>query len=83
VLVLTRRLGETIVIAGEIRVTVLEVRGDVVRLGIDAPKHVKVHRAEILIQVSQENQAAVLTDASAALRILGRGSASDDDRQPT
>jgi carbon storage regulator len=46
-LVLTRRLNETIVIEGGIRVTVLAIKGDKVRLGIEAPEDVRVDRAEV------------------------------------
>ena len=46
-LVLTRRLGETIVIDGDIHITVVEVKGDRVRIGVTAPKHVTVDRQEI------------------------------------
>jgi carbon storage regulator len=46
-LVLTRRIGETIVIAGNIRVTVVAVQGDRIRLGITAPQTVPVHRQEV------------------------------------
>ena len=47
-LVLSRRVGERLVIGGDIVVTVIEVRSDGVRLGIDAPRSVRVHRAEVL-----------------------------------
>ncbi len=57
-LVLTRRLGESIVIASNITVTVLEVRGEVVRLGIDAPREVPVHRQEVFDEVAAANRAA-------------------------
>lgn len=50
-LVLTRRVGDSIVIADEIVVTVLEVRSDQVRLGIDAPREVAVHREEVYRQM--------------------------------
>jgi len=46
-LVLTRRLGESIIIDDDIVVTVLEVHGDKIRLGVTAPKHVAVHREEV------------------------------------
>jgi carbon storage regulator len=59
VLVLTRRAGESIVIGDEVRVVVLEVRGDTVRLGIEAPRSVQVHRAEIYAEVQAANAAAV------------------------
>lgn len=73
-LVLTRRVGESLVIGDDIVVTVLEVRSDGVRLGIDAPRHVRVHRAEVLDAVRVENVTAVQADdaAAAALRDLVR-----------
>jgi carbon storage regulator len=46
-LVLTRKVGQTVVIDGDIEVTVVEIRGDKVRLGIVAPRHVPVHRQEV------------------------------------
>ena len=46
-LVLTRKKGEAIVIAGEITVTVLEIRGDKIRLGVEAPKDIEVNREEV------------------------------------
>ncbi|MBW3658967.1 MAG: carbon storage regulator CsrA, partial [Actinobacteria bacterium] len=58
-LVLTRRAGESIVIGNDVTVTVLEVRGDQIRLGIDAPRDVQIHREEIYVQVQQENRGAV------------------------
>jgi carbon storage regulator len=58
VLVLTRRVGESIVIANNIVVTVLEVRGEVVRVGIDAPRDVAVHRQEVFDEVSAANRSA-------------------------
>lgn len=53
-LILTRRVGETIVIAENIRVTVLGVKGNQVRVGIDAPKDVAVHREEIYKRIQDE-----------------------------
>lgn len=58
-LVLTRREGESIVIGSNIVVTVIEVRGGQVRIGIDAPREIQVHRDEVYEQVRQENIAAV------------------------
>ena len=60
-LVLTRRAGESIVIGDEVRVVVLDVRGDTVRLGIEAPRSVQVHRAEVYAEVQAANAAAVST----------------------
>lgn len=64
-LVLSRRVGESVVIGDGIVVTVLEVRGDVIRVGIDAPREVKVHRAELLEDVAVSNRAAASPSASA------------------
>ena len=55
-LVLSRRAGESVVLGEDITVTVLEVRGDVVRIGIDAPRSLKVHRAELLAQLEESNR---------------------------
>ena len=57
-LVLTRKVHQSIVIGEGIEVVVLEVRGEQVRLGIKAPKEVSVHRKEIFEQISQENKSA-------------------------
>jgi carbon storage regulator len=65
VLVLTRRKNQSIVIGDGIIVTVLEVKGDQIRLGVTAPRDVPVHREELLAALAQANQAAVLpTDAT-------------------
>lgn len=57
-LVLTRRLNQSIRIGDDIEITVIEVRGDQVRLGVAAPRSVSVHRKEVYLQIQQENQAA-------------------------
>ena len=57
-LVLSRRVGESIAIGDDVVVTVLEVRGDVIRVGIEAPRSVAVHRAELLVQLESSNQQA-------------------------
>ena len=54
-LILTRRVGETLVIGDDVNVTVLGVRGNQVRLGVDAPKEVAVHREEIYQRIQKEN----------------------------
>jgi len=61
VLILTRRVGETLVIDGNIIITVMEAgRGGQVRLGIDAPKVHRVLRGELLAEISAENRGAAL-----------------------
>ena len=74
-LVLTRKAGESIVIGNDVVITVLEVRGGQIRLGVDAPRNLSVHRAEIYQQVLAENQAAVAsTDSrSEVLKTTTRG----------
>ncbi len=57
-LVLTRRLNQSIKIGDDIEITVIEVRGDQVRLGVAAPRNVAVHRKEVYLQIQQENRAA-------------------------
>jgi carbon storage regulator len=54
-LILTRRVGETLMIGDEVTVTVLGVKGNKIRLGINAPKSVAVHREEIYARVVQES----------------------------
>ncbi|MCU1500375.1 MAG: csrA [Acidimicrobiales bacterium] len=63
-LVLTRRPNQSIVIGGDVVVTVLEIRGDQVRLGIRAPRDVDVHRDEVWAELQQANRAAALADRS-------------------
>ena len=64
-LVLTRKVNQSIMV-GEIEVTVVEVHGDSIRLGIQAPRDVAVHRKEVYLQVQQENRAAAQSDAPPA-----------------
>lgn len=68
-LVLSRRAGESIVIGDDVILTILDVRGDVVRVGIEAPRSVKVHRAELLreLEASNRQAASPSEDAVASL----------------
>lgn len=54
-LILTRRISESIIIGDDVKITVLGVKGNQVRLGIDAPKDVSVHREEIYMRIQGEN----------------------------
>jgi carbon storage regulator len=58
VLVLSRQRDESILIGDEIEVTVVDIRGDKVRLGINAPKEISVHRREVYDAIRRENRAA-------------------------
>lgn len=55
-LILTRRVGETLMVGDEVTVTVLGVKGNQVRLGVNAPKDVAVHREEIYQRIQREKQ---------------------------
>ncbi|MBS0399673.1 MAG: carbon storage regulator CsrA, partial [Proteobacteria bacterium] len=55
-LILTRRVGETVMIGNEITVTVLGVKGNQVRIGVNAPKDVSVHREEIYERIKREDE---------------------------
>jgi carbon storage regulator len=78
VLVLTRRANQSIMIGHEIVVTVLEVRGDQVRLGIKAPRSIDVHREEIFAQLQEANRDAVKPSKQALESLQGLGAPSDD-----
>ncbi len=76
-LVLTRRIGERVLIGDDIEVTVLEVKGDSVRIGIQAPRETRINRAEIVAAVERENVSAAQAapdDESALVRALARRS---------
>lgn len=55
-LILTRRVGETLMVGDDVTVTVLGVKGNQVRIGVDAPKDVAVHREEIYQRIQQEKE---------------------------
>jgi carbon storage regulator len=61
-LVLTRKVNQSIVIGNDVEVVVLEVRGEQVRLGIRAPKDVVVHRKEVFDQIMSQNESASLVE---------------------
>ncbi|BDX03850.1 MULTISPECIES: carbon storage regulator CsrA [Marinomonas] len=61
-LILTRRVGETLMVGDEVSVTVLGVKGNQVRIGINAPKDVSVHREEIYLRIQKEQDDQDLED---------------------
>ena len=69
-LVLTRKKGESLVINNNIEITVMEVRGDQVKLGITAPKEVPIYRKEVYLQIQKENEASMKTDVLSELKGL-------------
>jgi carbon storage regulator len=66
-LILSRRINEKIVIGDDIIVSVVEVRGDQVKLGIEAPRNVKVFREEVFIAIQEENKRAAASGAQLPL----------------
>jgi carbon storage regulator len=83
-LVLSRTRDETIMIGDDIEITVVDIRGDKVRLGINAPGHVPVHRKEVYDAIKRENrQAAQIspTDVSAVTNVSENGSVSRNRRK--
>lgn len=71
-LVLARKVGQSIVISDNIELLVIEVRGDQVRLGIEAPRSIPVHRKELLEQIRAENvRAAGDADVETVSKALG------------
>ncbi|EMI58152.1 carbon storage regulator CsrA [Rhodopirellula sallentina] len=62
-LVLSRKKNESIVINNDIRIVVVEIRGDKVRLGVEAPREVPVHRHEVYEAIQRSNEASEATDS--------------------
>jgi carbon storage regulator len=68
-LILTRKLGESVTIGDDIKITILGVRGRQVRLGIIAPQKVTIHREEIYFKIQEENKRAVTATEEDLIRI--------------
>ena len=69
-LALTRKKGEALVINNNIEVTILEIRGDQVKIGISAPKDVPIYRKEVYLQIQEENKESISTNSFDALNNL-------------
>ena len=69
-LALTRKKDESPIINNNIEVTILEVRGDQVKVGITAPKEVPIYRKEVFLQIQEENKAALGAENLEALKQL-------------
>jgi carbon storage regulator len=60
-LVLTRKINESIKIGDDIEITILSVSGEQIKIGIDAPKHIEIHRKEVYLDIQNENNQASQT----------------------
>lgn len=69
-LALTRKRGESLVINNNIEITVLEIRGDQIKIGIQAPKNVPIYRKEVYLQIQNENEESSGIDSLEALKGL-------------
>ncbi|MBK9294369.1 MAG: carbon storage regulator CsrA [Oligoflexia bacterium] len=75
-LVLTRKLGESIAIDDHIKIVVVQIKGKQVRLGIEAPKETKIHREEVYTAIQEQNKASIDTDSDdtkKVARLLKKG----------
>jgi carbon storage regulator len=82
-LILTRKLGESVTIGDDIKITILGVRGRQVRLGIIAPQKVTIHREEIYFKIQEENKRAVGGTVEEVTRIATLIREKDGERQAT
>ena len=69
-LALTRKNGEALMINNNVEITILEVRGDQVKIGIAAPKDVPIYRKEVYLQIQEENKASFSPEGLDALKDL-------------
>lgn len=66
-LALSRKKNEALVINNNIEITVLEIKGDQVKIGVTAPKEIPVYRKEVYVQIQKENEEAMSADSFSAL----------------
>jgi carbon storage regulator len=83
VLILTRRVGENVIVGDDIVVSVIEVRGDAVRIGIQAPRSLSVHREEVWMELQRANAAAASSSDEAVGATVAQLLAKDDPRPGT
>ena len=70
-LILTRKVNDAIVIAGNIEIHISRIDGDTVKLGISAPRHIPIVRKEVLADIAANNQGAAVATAGSSLRLPG------------
>lgn len=83
-LVLSRRVGERLLIGDDIEIVILDSRGDGVKIGIDAPRNIAIHRAEVLeaVKDADASAAAHQVDRTAALALLASPTGDDQESDP-
>ena len=69
-LALTRKKGEALMVNNNVEITILEVRGEQVKIGISAPKDVPIYRKEVYLQIQEENKASFSPESLDALKEL-------------
>lgn len=79
-LILSRKPGETVVIDGQIRVKIVRVEGDVVKIGIEAPDEVSIHRQEVYDEIQRSNKESVTGGRPALPRIAKKEAKNKDKR---
>ncbi len=68
-LVLTRKIGESIAIDDHIKIRVVQIKGKQVRLGIEAPKDTKIHREEVYLSIQEQNKQSISTTSDKAASV--------------
>ena len=81
-LVLSRKIGESVVIDGRIKVKIVRLDGDVVKVGIEAPPEIAIHRQEIYDEIQQNNRQAAQTGRPALPKLNRKTPKTISDRQP-
>lgn len=66
-LILSRKMNQKILVGDNIEITIIEIKGDQVKIGINAPREVKVFREEVYTEIQQENKAAIVSDSKPVL----------------
>jgi carbon storage regulator len=80
-LILSRKPGETVVIDGRIRVKVIRVEGEVVKIGIEAPADISIHRQEVYDEIQRSNQEAATPDQPVVPRLPNRQRSQSNNKE--